>query len=78
MKAAQVRKLVALHGINAEVSGKGAKWEVCCLDEAAAEAFRTLVCDVGGFWSQSGAFYGRPGYKSHGFDYCDPCSPDHY
>lgn len=66
MTKTQVTKAMKTHGISGEVTGKGQDWEVELPTEEAKDAFRQLVCQVGGFKTGYGAWVLRPNYVSQG------------
>jgi len=86
MTKTQIKKLVAALGISAEVTGKGANWEIECADRKASvvvkRALRQAGVYAGGYKGGWGGWVyqasnGRTGYQ-YDCDYGDTASVYHY
>lgn len=73
----QVAAAMKANGIEGELTGRGAAWEVELADDKTMRKFCRLVAKVGGYKTGYGAWVLRPGYVSAG-DFNDKTSRHHY
>ncbi len=72
-----IAKALKAAGIQAEVTGRGADFEVVLQNDRDCRAFQRKVCKMGGYRTGWGGWHLKPNYVSQG-DWNKPYSRWHY